>query len=263
MIKNGGNVVSYFCTPEGRLIHAVGGPVDANRLLEEARWAADAFTNVQAANRHRGAAILREAHMVASATVHSTQRVGHWTQQNSFDQSRVHRLLAKYAYLPMSQVETTLFRSLTGENFAADRTTILEAAKTFKSAAKRNRPILLILGSQSNERLANANTVRPGTIGCHLQNYHAKRYLRKFSVVYVPKNQLAAFTNLRELTGWDKLDTVDNSWEYRDTCLLISSSGEILSKLDLDDPDRFADQLKSALNTWKQDQKDSDVSKST
>lgn len=36
--KQGGNVASYFCTPEGRVLHALAGPVQADVLLREARW---------------------------------------------------------------------------------------------------------------------------------------------------------------------------------------------------------------------------------
>jgi hypothetical protein len=36
--KQGGNVASYFCTPEGRVLHVVVGPVSGAKLLEEARW---------------------------------------------------------------------------------------------------------------------------------------------------------------------------------------------------------------------------------
>ncbi len=36
--KQGGNVASYFCTPDGRVLHAVAGPVDGATLLREARW---------------------------------------------------------------------------------------------------------------------------------------------------------------------------------------------------------------------------------
>lgn len=39
--KNGGNVASYFCRPDGRVIHAVAGPVDADRFLSEARFAVE------------------------------------------------------------------------------------------------------------------------------------------------------------------------------------------------------------------------------
>jgi hypothetical protein len=36
--KQGGNVASYFCTPDGGVLDAVAGPVDASTLLREARW---------------------------------------------------------------------------------------------------------------------------------------------------------------------------------------------------------------------------------
>jgi hypothetical protein len=36
--KQGGNVASYFCAPDGRVLHIVAGPVDAATLLREARW---------------------------------------------------------------------------------------------------------------------------------------------------------------------------------------------------------------------------------
>jgi hypothetical protein len=36
--KQGGNVASYFCTPDGSILEAIPGPVDAATLLREARW---------------------------------------------------------------------------------------------------------------------------------------------------------------------------------------------------------------------------------
>jgi len=36
--KQGGNVASYFCTPDGEILDAIAGPVDAATLLREARW---------------------------------------------------------------------------------------------------------------------------------------------------------------------------------------------------------------------------------
>ena len=39
--KQGGNVASYFCAPDGRVLHVVAGPVDAQSLLAEARWVVD------------------------------------------------------------------------------------------------------------------------------------------------------------------------------------------------------------------------------
>ena len=45
--KQGGNVASYFCTPEGRVLHAIAGPVDAAAFLREARWANETFQLAQ------------------------------------------------------------------------------------------------------------------------------------------------------------------------------------------------------------------------
>ena len=39
--KQGGNVAAYFCAPDGRVLHAVAGPVGAKELLREARWVVD------------------------------------------------------------------------------------------------------------------------------------------------------------------------------------------------------------------------------
>jgi len=36
--KQGGNVASYFCAPDGRVLHCVAGPVNAATLLAEAKW---------------------------------------------------------------------------------------------------------------------------------------------------------------------------------------------------------------------------------
>jgi hypothetical protein len=41
--KQGGNVAAYFCTPEGQVLHAVAGPVDAGTFLREARWANETY----------------------------------------------------------------------------------------------------------------------------------------------------------------------------------------------------------------------------
>lgn len=39
--KQGGNVATYFCAPDGRVLHVVAGPVDAPTFLKEAKWVVD------------------------------------------------------------------------------------------------------------------------------------------------------------------------------------------------------------------------------
>jgi len=36
--KQGGNVASYFCAPDGRVLHVIAGPVDGATMLREAQW---------------------------------------------------------------------------------------------------------------------------------------------------------------------------------------------------------------------------------
>jgi hypothetical protein len=45
--KQGGNVASYFCTPDGRVLHIIPGPVDARTLLREARWVVETYKLAQ------------------------------------------------------------------------------------------------------------------------------------------------------------------------------------------------------------------------
>jgi hypothetical protein len=39
--KQGGNVATYFCAPDGRVLHVIPGPVGAEQFLAEARWVVD------------------------------------------------------------------------------------------------------------------------------------------------------------------------------------------------------------------------------
>lgn len=49
--KQGGNVASYFCAPDGRVLHCVAGPVGAADFLRETRWVVDAVRG--ATEEHR------------------------------------------------------------------------------------------------------------------------------------------------------------------------------------------------------------------
>jgi hypothetical protein len=39
--KQGGNVATYFCLPDGAVLHAIAGPVNAERFMQEARFAVE------------------------------------------------------------------------------------------------------------------------------------------------------------------------------------------------------------------------------
>jgi hypothetical protein len=63
--KQGGNVASYFCAPDGRVLHVVAGPVNAETMLREAKWVAETTKKaIDDANGDGGKfkAFLRKAH---------------------------------------------------------------------------------------------------------------------------------------------------------------------------------------------------------
>jgi hypothetical protein len=63
--KQGGNVASYFCAPDGRVLHVVAGPVDAATLLREAKWVVETTKKAMAESNGDGArfkAVFRTAH---------------------------------------------------------------------------------------------------------------------------------------------------------------------------------------------------------
>jgi hypothetical protein len=63
--KQGGNVASYFCAPDGRVLHVVAGPVDAATLLHEAKWVVETTKRLMTESKGDGAefkSLLRTAH---------------------------------------------------------------------------------------------------------------------------------------------------------------------------------------------------------
>ena len=106
--KIGGNVASYFCTPQGRVIHAVLGPVPAPDLLHEAHWALRAYEAIKNAPRDEQQSLISAAHAARHAAAGK--------------QARLHAFLAKYPLpyltdpLPSGDaVFVYVFRDLLGE----------------------------------------------------------------------------------------------------------------------------------------------------
>jgi hypothetical protein len=63
--KQGGNVASYFCAPDGRVLHVIPGPVDAATLLREAQWVVEtARKGIEVSKGDGGTfkAFMRKAH---------------------------------------------------------------------------------------------------------------------------------------------------------------------------------------------------------
>jgi hypothetical protein len=63
--KQGGNVAAYFCAPDGRVLDVIAGPVNANQMLQEAKWVVATAERAIKESKGDGAAfkaIMRKAH---------------------------------------------------------------------------------------------------------------------------------------------------------------------------------------------------------
>jgi hypothetical protein len=134
--KQGGNVAGYFCLPDGRVLHAVAGPVNAATLLREARWVVEAhkLAEFQAAgDDDRLTALFRQAHADRLRTEHgldlgkakreSTNPVADFAdaafakarRKNLNNQGRVHLLLAAFPLAKLEQLYGVVFEKNLGE----------------------------------------------------------------------------------------------------------------------------------------------------
>ena len=71
--KQGGNVASYFCAPDGRVLHIVAGPVNAATLLKEAKWVVETVKKSLKESKRTGGtfkAAFRTAHAARLRTQH-------------------------------------------------------------------------------------------------------------------------------------------------------------------------------------------------
>jgi hypothetical protein len=116
--KQGGNVASYFCTPEGQVLHVVVGPVEATVLLKEARWVVDTWKLAQLEcgdDPAQWKTFFRRAHAARLQEKQgqlSLERLAGIQEP----QSRIHMLLTLSPTIKMQRVYQLVFEQIVGEN---------------------------------------------------------------------------------------------------------------------------------------------------
>jgi len=134
--KQGGNVVSYFCTTEGEILHAVPGPVDAATLLREARWVVETY-KLALLEAHHDVRLVKQAFRLAHADrlpaakakvdwkhmafyQPSEEALGKVLGKNSGgqrldQQGHVHLLLAYYPLVQLDQAYKVIYEKVLNE----------------------------------------------------------------------------------------------------------------------------------------------------
>jgi hypothetical protein len=119
--KQGGNVASYFCTPDNRVLHIIAGPVDAATMMREARWVVEAQKMAvleSADDSGRFTEIMRQAHADRLRREHKLD-VGSpdsgKAKRALNNKGRVHLLLAAAPLVKVEQVYKLVFEKILGE----------------------------------------------------------------------------------------------------------------------------------------------------
>jgi hypothetical protein len=118
--KQGGNVASYFCTPDGRVLHAVAGPVNAATLLREARWVVETYKLALLEHPEDAAAVrafVWSAHAERLRREHGLDLTQEGAQPRGKlnRQGQVHLLLAAAPLARLEQVYKLVFENVLGE----------------------------------------------------------------------------------------------------------------------------------------------------
>jgi hypothetical protein len=141
--KVGGNVASYFCLPDGSVLHAVPGKVDGAKLLSEARWATEVRKSAltRSTNLVTGAldekkfrSLVQQAHIerfVAEVNPHmlrlkGTRRAGDINSvlklpalpRNVSQQAQAHWLLARAPLEQLDRIYPIVWQEVLGEQLS-------------------------------------------------------------------------------------------------------------------------------------------------
>jgi hypothetical protein len=143
LVKTGGNVATYFTTPEGRVIHAVLGPVAGGELLAEARWAVDLYQHARADGGELATPIVL-AHR--DAFERSTLTDGPATSR------RVHEFFAEHSLPRLEEVYQEIFTRILGQALGRGRDEIRRALAAIDQARRAQLPILFILHRERENR---------------------------------------------------------------------------------------------------------------
>jgi hypothetical protein len=138
--KQGGNVASYFCLPDGEVLHIIAGPVNPATMLREARWVVEtwklallekqeepaqlsAFFAKAHADRlcqEHGLALPEFRQLPKASSPELTSFLIELPNQKLTRQERIHLLLASNSPLQIEQIYKVIFEKILGEQISTN-----------------------------------------------------------------------------------------------------------------------------------------------
>jgi hypothetical protein len=184
--KNGGNVASYFCTPDGRVIHALTGPAPAEEVLAAAEWAIALAKRCQDPNANSVPDTVLGAHREA---MESLEQRGQVTSPY-----QIHRLLARQPLPAINDVYREVFENILGQRLSQPETELDHAERAFAAAGRSGLPILLILHKRGENQDVLREWQRTVTGRSQTVARPLDALARCYVVVALPLSELAALS---------------------------------------------------------------------
>ena len=172
--KNGGNVASYFCTPDGSVIHSVAGPVSGDRLLAEAQWA------VAAAAQLEGRPLLDSMRRLSAAHMQALP------QSPDNRSRRIHQLLAARPLAPIERIYDEIFGDILGQRISLATPRLKQAVIGLELAKKRSLPVLFVIHEEHQQVASPLTGAAAETV---------EELLRDYVVVQLPQRDLPALSH--------------------------------------------------------------------
>jgi hypothetical protein len=107
--KVGGNILSYVCTPEGRVLHALPGSWKPEIYREHLDWARILYRELVVPGGPDVPGRLRAAHQ-------EPQGVPRWNMVRT-----AHQRLVTRAFRPIAEIEKMMFEEVLGQTYAPEK----------------------------------------------------------------------------------------------------------------------------------------------
>ncbi len=215
--KNGGNVASYFCTPAGRVIHAVVGPVNADELFEEAQWAIDTFAAIADQPLRDQVQYVAVAHQAAlgRAVVAPNWGKSNWSRPVAVRDSprrggssqQIHELLAEQPLATVVNVYQEIFEHILGQRISKAAPNLALADRLLTVAERDGRPLLFVIHQHRENSMVNDEWLRYLSQR-RSSNVSLQAMLRDFVVIVLPLRELPALSHRLGRPPFDAPDQI-------------------------------------------------------
>jgi hypothetical protein len=236
--KNGGNVASYFCTPDGKVIHVTAKPINADQLLKQATWAVEAYEDVAYSapgNLRAQRTLMERAHIgklqgnisafesqvqaeipraqkdyynkVKAQYAHAGRKrppvpaliIARRRAAQRLGGDRAHQIMVAQPLAPFREVYKEVFEKLTNERVIDNRSVVYSAAEGLKRAQEKGLPVLMVVYDGRGDDKDEWDSTTKGLVKDVFYTPQVAPALRHYITVFIPKRQLAALSNLADL----------------------------------------------------------------